>query len=74
MFTKGYKVKGKLLEGEIAGNWSSESEFSFEITRLKEFRLGEKELNELIFELNKVTEKVADLNKDHKDTKQIKKR
>lgn len=67
MFQKEFKVEGKMIKGQIIGNWSKNSQYALKMSELNSTTLGENDLNTLITELTKISEQVKELNDEYKD-------
>lgn len=65
MFNQEFKVKGKSANGQIIGNWSNKSYYAFKLKEVSTLTLGEKDLDELILELQAIRDKVQQLNLEH---------
>ncbi|MGD6876921.1 hypothetical protein [Bacillus infantis] len=69
MFNQEFKVKGKSVNGQIIGHWSTQSYFAFKLKEVSPLTLGEKDLEELIQELQEIKDKVQQMNLDHAASK-----
>jgi hypothetical protein len=65
MFVKEYNVKGQSVKGQIISNWSSKSYYALKLKDIGSLTYGEKDLDELIIELQAIRDKVKDLNYEH---------
>lgn len=69
MFIKEYKVNGVMVKGQLIGNWSNKSYYALKLESLKTTNLDEAELNELISELQGISQKIKESNAEYENDK-----
>ncbi|EJP81258.1 hypothetical protein [Bacillus cereus] len=65
MFIKEFKVNGVMVEGQIMGNWSNKSYYALKLEKLKTTNLDETELDDLISELEGISQKIKESNVEY---------